>query len=138
MVPTGSSGPPGVARADLAFRVEHLPLFGPEGGRFAEHVPLARRLGLRRRGGARILRKVEREAADERALAIVQLDGRGQPRAGERGLPPDEERAFRCRAGGRAAALCRPPARAVGHEQGQHRKRVDFPARLGQPFLQRL
>ena len=125
IVPTGSGGPPIEARADLALRVEHLALFGPEGRRLAEHVPLARRVGLRRRSGARVLRKVQREAADERALAIVELDRGRQPRARERGLAPDEERALRSR-------RRRLRAPAVGRRRrptstGQHRAARRFP-----------
>ena len=83
------------AHADLAVGVQHRPLFRTEWRGLAEHVPLAARGRLRRLPGCGVFRIVQREAADERARAIVELDRRRQPRAGERRLLPDEERTLR-------------------------------------------
>ncbi len=117
-----------VGYADVAFGVQHGPLFGPERGPFAEDFPVAgqRRPGLLRRAG--VLGQVEREAADQLAAAVVQLDRRSEPRTGEDRLAPHEECVVRCHN----------PVGRRADEVGQKGDRVDLAPRLGHPLLNRL
>ena len=121
------------ARANLPSRVKHTSLLGAKRCRLSEHIPLARGRGfhLRRLRRSRVFREVEREATDEFALRVVQLDRGGEARARERGLAPDVIRALR------------PLRRQRGtwiacDKRRQHGQRVDLVARFAQPFLQRL
>ena len=82
----------GVDRADPPLGVQHAPLLGAERRDFDEHVPLAAGAALQIDRCRRVFGNVQRKPADKLAVAVVQLDRRGEPLPPQSRLPPDQER----------------------------------------------
>ena len=78
--------PNDAAVTDRATGLRHVPFTRAERQHFFEHLPVAAACGLVSR--RRVLRQVQRKAADERSVGGVQLDSGGQTIAREVGVQP--------------------------------------------------